>query len=183
MNKSFLTVSFLVQLVTFNAISADGIRLFQESDRPSLNTMLQNNPDLLLPGNSLKKEVASNARFFGNKNYTTQVFVKKDEIAGFITYQKAMPHWLAKLVVGALGSIQLLGVHENYRKQGIAHTLVTHALEDMTKIGFDTVMLQAKVANPVARHVYEKNGFKLTHPVQWGDTDCTYIRKLIHPKL
>jgi hypothetical protein len=48
----------------------------------------------------------------------------------------------------------------------------------MKSNGFDSVIVQTRVANGPARALYEKHGFTLACPVVSGVLDCLYTCKL-----
>lgn len=186
MKNLFLVLGLLGTAVAFKDIQAEGIRLYQEDDFAILSAMVASNEDLLVPeGDNLEDRVLKTLKFFGSKNYITKVFVKDDKLVGFITYQKEVPslNWLLKWFIGSPGVIQLLNVHEEYRRQGIGAALLHDALEYMKTHRFDTVLLQTKVANASARVLYEKNGFVLLFPIALGESDCWYKCKLVNPKI
>lgn len=175
MKKILLILLTLVSFSAFKPMKANPIRLFQEEDEPTLRAMVAGNEELLLPGNTLAERVLATAKFFGSKNYTTKVYVHDEKPVGFITYQKEVTTpWLLKWLLGSPGFIQIFNVDQEHRRHGIGAALMKVALEDMKSKGFDSVMLQTKVANSPARAFYEKHDFKLLFPVAPGMTDCFY---------
>ena len=175
MKKKLLILLSLVSFFVFKNMNANGIRFFQEEDKPTLCAMIEGNEDLLLPGNTLAERVLATAKFFGSKNYTTKVYVHDEKPVGFITYQKEVTTpWLLKWLLGSPGCIQIFNVDQEHRRHGIGASLMKDALLDMKSKGFDSVILQTKVDNSPARGFYEKHDFKLSSPVAPGITDCLY---------
>ena len=67
------------------------------------------------------------------------------------------PHWAYALShVGTLG----MGVHTDYRGQGIGRALLVQTLEHALKNGVYRVVLEAREDNLRAIHLYEQIGFK-----------------------
>lgn len=179
MKNYFLIISFFV----FNILHAQEIRLYQEKDHTILCNMIANNEELLVPGNDFDTRIAETVKFLGSNNYTTQVYIKNDELVGFITYTKEgyvapfidMKNYDSKKPTSILhGAIQLLAVQEKYYRQGIGKALVKVALEDMKCKKVEAVILQTKVKNSAARSLYEKFGFELMFPVAPTVSDCFY---------
>lgn len=179
MNKYILSLLLSVSFFTFKYIDASAIRLYQESDHPTLREMIASNEDLLFPGTNLESRISATAKFFGSNNYTTRVSIKNEKPVGFITYQKEVSvPWFIRWILGSPGAIQLFNVDKGHRRQGIGAALINDALIDMKSKGFDAVIVQTKVANIPARAVYEKHGFILFSPVAPGATDCFYKLKI-----
>ncbi|CAN5124357.1 hypothetical protein BH09DEP1_BH09DEP1_2740 [soil metagenome] len=175
MKKIFLSLLTLASFFAFKEMKANEIRLFQKEDEPTLRAMIAGNEDLLLPGATLEARVLATAKFFGSKNYTTKVYVHEEKPVGFITYQKEVTvSWFLKWLLGSPGCIQLCNIDQEHRRLGIGAVLIKDALADMKSNGFDTVILQTKVANKAARAFYEKHGFKLSTPAADGVEDCFY---------
>ena len=74
---------------------------------------------------------------------------------------------------GRRGYIYHTAVHLSYRKQGIARSLVEHALEALDKEGINKVALVAFTRNTDGNAFWEKMGFT-------ERTDLTYRNKNIH---
>ncbi len=164
-----------ILLVMVKDMDAHIVRLYQEGDYSFLRGMTAGNQELLLPGDTVEEQILKSEKFFGSKNYTTIVCVKDGKQIGFITYQKEpSSNWFAKKMLGSPGVIQLLNVSKEYRRQGVGAALLTYALEDMRYKGFDTVMVQTRVANNASRALYEKHGFMILFPVTPAVTDCFY---------
>jgi len=176
-------LSLILTLVAtaFNTMDAHTIRLYKQDDHAVLRIMLENNKDLLLPGDTVEDQILKTTKFFGSKNYTTKVCVKDDTPIGFITYQKEVStNWFTRWFLGSPGCIQLFNVLKEHRRQGIGAALLKDALVDMQEHGFDSVTLQTKVANGAARALYEKHGFVLSGPTMPAISDCLYTCKLVH---
>jgi len=58
-----------------------------------------------------------------------------------------------------LGYIAMLSVHKNWRKRGIASTLVRRSLETMKLHGVEEVVLETEYDNAAALSLYESLGF------------------------
>ncbi len=59
-----------------------------------------------------------------------------------------------------MGYISLVGVHADYRKQGIATALIKRFINDCRNKGISKVHLYTDSRNERAIHMYEKLGFK-----------------------
>ncbi|KAI8972577.1 acyl-CoA N-acyltransferase [Trametes punicea] len=57
------------------------------------------------------------------------------------------------------GYIAMLSVHKNWRKRGIASTLVRRTIEVMKKHGVEEVVLETEYDNSAALSLYESLGF------------------------
>ena len=81
--------------------------------------------------------------------------------------------WLVALeentVVGYVGSQTVLGetdmmniaVHPEYRKKGIAKTLIESLIDELSKKGSHSLMLEVRASNAPAKNLYEKLGFSM----------------------
>lgn len=57
------------------------------------------------------------------------------------------------------GEIATIAVDEKFRGRGLAHQLIKAALHEATRRGAETMFLEVRPANSIARHLYEKCGF------------------------
>lgn len=86
--------------------------------------------------------------------------------------QNIWAYWLVALcgdqVVGYVGSqssideadIMNVAVHPDYRRQGIAETLISRLAEDLKDRGIHALLLEVRVSNGPAIALYEKLGFR-----------------------
>lgn len=70
--------------------------------------------------------------------------------AAFITYYKLSPK---------VGEIQFVSVNKNFRGKGYGKKLVTHAVNDLFKMGCNEVKLTTRVNNLWAQRIYDRFGF------------------------
>ena len=87
--------------------------------------------------------------------------------------ENCLSHWLVALdgdrVVGYVGSQTVLGetdmmniaIHPDYRKQGIAMSLVSELIRDLSKQGSHSLMLEVRTSNSPAKSLYYKIGFEV----------------------
>lgn len=57
--------------------------------------------------------------------------------------------------------IMNLAIHPQYRKQGLAHKLLTHVTEEMTKIGMNRFCGETRASNKSMQRVFEACGYQL----------------------
>jgi len=72
----------------------------------------------------------------------------------------------------ANGHLWIMGVHPNYRNQGIGFTLVNHVKKQLIKNDFKTCSLNVDITNIPAIRLYEKHGFR----EDWVQTNYTWNR-------
>lgn len=71
--------------------------------------------------------------------------------------------WVAHMVFsGVLDELELLvvGVKANWKKCGLAKTMLSHVLDTARSIGFSKVVLEVRSSNVAAKSLYEKLGFR-----------------------
>lgn len=56
--------------------------------------------------------------------------------------------------------VATLATHPDFRRQGIARTLLSHALRNLSKEGAQSSFLEVRVNNIVAQEMYRKFGYK-----------------------
>lgn len=59
-----------------------------------------------------------------------------------------------------MGEVQNIAVHPTMRRRGIGSTLLSHALDELTKFGCADILLEVRKSNTSAIALYEKLGFK-----------------------
>ena len=78
--------------------------------------------------------------------------------------------------------IYSLNVHPEYRRMGIASSLMDFASDIIEKKGFEFISLEAGVTNAAAQDLYRSKGFhvdkKLSNYYRNGDDALHFIRKL-----
>ena len=78
--------------------------------------------------------------------------------------------------------IYSLNVHPEYRRMGIASSLMDFASEIIEKNGYDNITLETGINNSAAQNLYSSKGFhvdkKLSNYYTNGDDALHYIRKL-----
>ena len=62
--------------------------------------------------------------------------------------------------LGGDGEVTNVAVDENYRGKGIAHEMLSYAMEDASKKGVEAFTLEVRVSNIPAIKLYEKLGFE-----------------------
>jgi ribosomal-protein-alanine N-acetyltransferase len=65
----------------------------------------------------------------------------------------------ARATAGEL-HINNVAVREGYRRSGIAHILLTRAIEEGKRLGSSTAFLEVRSGNTAAQALYEKCGFR-----------------------
>jgi ribosomal protein S18 acetylase RimI-like enzyme len=78
--------------------------------------------------------------------------------------------------------IYSLNVHPDYRRRGIAGSLMDFASGLLEKKGYDNITLEAGITNTAAQNLYRSKGFhvdkKLSNYYTNGDDALHFIRKL-----
>jgi len=78
--------------------------------------------------------------------------------------------------------IYSLNVHPEYRRMGIARSLMDFAADIIKKIGYDNITLETGITNNAAQNLYVSKGFhvdkKLSNYYTNGDDALHLIRKL-----
>ena len=86
--------------------------------------------------------------------------------------QNLWSYWLVSVqgeqVVGYVGSqssfeeadIMNVAVHPDYRRQGVAESLITRLGDDLNERGIHALLLEVRVSNTPAIALYEKLGFR-----------------------
>jgi ribosomal protein S18 acetylase RimI-like enzyme len=78
--------------------------------------------------------------------------------------------------------IYSLNVHPEYRRMGIASSLMDLASDIIIKKGFDTITLETGITNTPAQNLYRSKGFhidkKLSNYYASGDDAFHFIKKL-----
>ena len=78
--------------------------------------------------------------------------------------------------------IYSLNVHPEYRRMGIASSLMDFASDMVKKKGYDNITLETGISNTAAQNLYRTKGFhvdnKLSNYYTNGDDALHYIRKL-----
>ena len=79
--------------------------------------------------------------------------------------------------------IMNLGVHPDYRGQGLAHRLLTHAAREMTALGMKRFCGETRASNQAMRKVFEACGYRLerTEAGYYADPEesaCKYVLRL-----
>lgn len=78
--------------------------------------------------------------------------------------------------------IYSLNVHPEYRRMGIASSLMDFASDLLEKKGFEFISLEAGITNTAAQNLYRSKGFyvdkKLSNYYTNGDDAFHFIRKL-----
>lgn len=69
--------------------------------------------------------------------------------------------------------VATLATHPDFRRQGIAKKLLTHALRNLLKEGAQSSFLEVRVSNTVAQEMYRKFGYKESgrRPRYYKDND------------
>jgi len=78
------------------------------------------------------------------------VYEKEGNIVGFICYS----------VIYDRGELDYIYVLENFRKQGIAESLLKFFVSHATKCNCTNITLEVRKSNDAAIKLYEKHGFK-----------------------
>lgn len=78
--------------------------------------------------------------------------------------------------------IYSLNVHPEYRRMGIANSLMDFASDIIEKKGYDTISLETGITNTAAQNLYRSKGFhidkKLSNYYTNGDDAFHFIKKL-----
>ena len=78
------------------------------------------------------------------------VAVDGDTVAGYIGSQSSVDE----------SDIMNIAVHPDYRRQGIAESLINNLVEDLKGRGSHALMLEVRASNDPAKALYEKLGFQ-----------------------
>ena len=104
--------------------------------------------------NFFENNIQNLGKFYGfDEDDSVKVITKGDDICAFVSYGPK-PR-------SAQGEIYFLGVFSDYRRKGLARTLVQYSVDDMFADGFKKVCLSTGNANKGARALYESEGFSL----------------------
>lgn len=90
------------------------------------------------------------------KNQFSNKFVAKTDQDGRKTVAAYIIFW----VVAGEAHILNIAVHPDFRRKGIAKSLLVFALERLDEIGTREVFLEVRCSNIAARRLYEKFGFR-----------------------
>ncbi|MCI0398856.1 MAG: GNAT family N-acetyltransferase [Chloroflexi bacterium] len=71
-----------------------------------------------------------------------------------------------------------VAVHPDFRRRGIARTLMVEAIEYLRRRGSRMALLQVETNNTAARHLYEQLNFATVGSIQRWDTTTTRVRPL-----
>lgn len=77
------------------------------------------------------------------------VAVEEDTVCGYIGSQTVMDET----------DMMNVAVHPEYRRQGIAESLVNNLVEELCKVGSHSLTLEVRASNISAQRLYEKLGF------------------------
>lgn len=80
-------------------------------------------------------------------------------VAGYVVSDVTPTHG------GDLGHIKDIAVHPDRRGEGIGSTLLTRALTVLESDGADSVKLEVRASNDVAKHLYRRFGFDVLRTV------------------
>ena len=78
------------------------------------------------------------------------VAVDGDTVAGYIGSQSSVDE----------SDIMNIAVHPDYRRQGIAESLINNLVEDLKGRGSHALMLEVRASNDPAKALYEQLGFQ-----------------------
>lgn len=101
--------------------------------------------------NILGRELSPNFKFEKTENNNCIVYLEKDDVIGFITYQ----------IISDYSEILDVFVHINHRNKNIGTNLLNSCIENFEKLGVKKVTLEVKTSNTSAINLYKKNSFKI----------------------
>ncbi|KAH9922300.1 acyl-CoA N-acyltransferase [Epithele typhae] len=91
--------------------------------------------------------------------YTYRYFLQQWPHLAFLAYPSQSSDPVGVVRCCEQGYIAMLSVHKNWRKRGIASTLVRRSIDIMKKHGVEEVVLETEFDNAAALSLYESLGF------------------------
>ncbi len=147
------------------------IRLFEDKDLPEVVRINQ----LCLPENY-------NDSFFLDIHYqfprTFLVATLNERVIGYIMCRAEIDFSeMKRLRLGKKGHVISLAVLPQYRGRGIAHSLLSKALENIVEYGAGECYLEVRVGNKEAIDLYKDLGFKVSRVIQgyYRDGEDAYV--------
>jgi len=101
--------------------------------------------------NILGRELSPNFKFEKNENNDCFVYIEKDDVIGFITYQ----------ILSDYSEVLDIFVHINHRNKNIGTQLLDSCIDDLKNKNVNKVTLEVKTTNVSAINLYKKNQFKI----------------------
>jgi len=88
--------------------------------------------------------------------------------------------YIAIMDLGANAKIMSFAVKREFRRKGIGTKLLKAAIKRCKEKGKRKILLEVRISNTVAQHLYKKNGFKVIDllPNYYNDGESAYLMAL-----